>query len=131
MTALRQALASRADYTFGGALPKDFMLGQAAERNRVALPKVDRAHGLVLPPEKYCLTGATWGLKDEWESEEDEVEAEDGMVGVVGQGEDEKMGGLDNGVQEEDEDEDEEGLGTMEDVFGEEKEGGDTDMKED
>ncbi|KAK5132167.1 hypothetical protein LTR08_000324 [Meristemomyces frigidus] len=129
VTSLRQAIASRSGYTFVGHLPKEFMLEQAAERNRVALPKVERGWGVQLPPEKYCLTGAAWNLKEEWESDE-EAEGE-GMnghgEGVVGGSEDHEMGGVDGAV--EDEDGDEEGAGKMEDVFGEE--GGDTTMAQD
>ena len=64
VTALRQAIASRTGYTFqGGGLPKEFMLDQAQERNRIALPKVERGYGVQLPPEKYCLTGVGVGTK--------------------------------------------------------------------
>lgn len=34
----------------------------AMERNRVALPPVDKGYGIRLPPEKYCLTGVNWEL---------------------------------------------------------------------
>ena len=79
VTALRQGIASRQDFAFsGGHLPKEFMLEQAAERNRVGLPRVERGSGLVLPPEKFCLTGAGWGLKDNWEESEDEDEEMEG-----------------------------------------------------
>ncbi|KAI7509950.1 hypothetical protein KC347_g4779 [Hortaea werneckii] len=143
---LRQAIASRSgvEGSWRGYLPKEFMLEQAEERNRLALPKVQRAGGGVqLPPEKYCLTGSAWNLKEEWESEgEGEGQArEDGKPLTNGNGhslgesarrsrgsedgEDEKMGGMDDTQGG---DEDEEGMGRMEDVFGEE--GGDTQMEE-
>jgi transcription initiation factor TFIID subunit 9B len=128
VTALRQAIASRTGYHFqgGAALPKEFMLEQASERNRVALPKVERGYGVQLPPEKYCLTGVGWGLREEWDSEDDEEEVSRQANGVGGAGkEDERMGGLDGAM----EDEDEEGAGRMEDVFGESG-GGDTAMTE-
>lgn len=129
VTALRQAIASRVGYRFqSGALPKEFMLEQAAERNRVALPRVERVYGVMLPPEKYCLTGVGWGLKEEWDSEEDEEEEtearENGVAGA--EKDDEQMGGLD-GAADGDGDEDEEGAGKMEDVFGEDNEGGEED----
>lgn len=114
--ALRQAISSRTGYTFAGALPKEFMLEQASERNRIQLPKVERSYGVQLPPEKFCLTGVPWGLKDEWDSEE-EVE-ENGTVT-----QDTTMGDADGAA------EDEEGGGRMEDVFGED--GGDTSMTQD
>lgn len=129
VTALRQAIASRQDFAFsGGYLPKEFMLEQAAERNRVALPKVERGAGggLVLPEEKYCLTGASWGLKDTWEDSEDEEQ--EVRAGEGGRGQEVRMGGVEGG--EEAGDEDEEGAGRMEDVFGEEGGGEDVDMGE-
>ncbi|KAK0267696.1 Transcription initiation factor TFIID subunit 9 [Friedmanniomyces endolithicus] len=133
VTSLRQAIASRQGYTFQGHLPKEFMLEQAAERNRVALPKVERSYGVQLPPEKYCLTGVGWNLKDEWDSDEDlEDDEDEGMEGVGAQPkpltngtahaateDDVGMGGVEG--------EDEEGEGRMEDVFGEEG-GEDTEM---
>ncbi|KXS97803.1 hypothetical protein AC578_10546 [Pseudocercospora eumusae] len=106
MSALRGAIASRHGHTFVGPLPKEYMMEQAAERNRIQLPKVERSYGVQLPPEKYCLTGVGWGLKDEWESDEDEPE-EARVMGSQRKDEDERMG------------EDEEGAGRMEDVFGE------------
>lgn len=124
VTALRQAIASRQGFAFQSSLPKEFMLEQATERNRIALPTVERGYGVQLPPEKYCLTGVGWGLRDEWESDEDIPLVEDGARPVSSQKEDEKMGGMD-GMEE---DEDEEGAGRMEDVFGEG--GGDTSMQE-
>lgn len=134
VTSLRQAIASRQGYTFAGHLPKEFMLDQATERNRVTLPRVERGWGVQLPAEKFCLTGAGWDLKDEWDSEE-EVVAEEATNGTAngtvrrpasgGSKPDEPMDGLE-GAMDEDEDDDEEGGGRMEDVFGEE--GGDVDM---
>ena len=123
VTALRQAIASRQGHTFQGALPKEFMMEQAAERNRIALPKVERSYGVQLPPEKYCLTGVGWGLKDEWESEEEvTLEETSNRPTSASQKEDETMGGMDGA------EEDEEGAGRMEDVFGEGEGGGDTSM---
>lgn len=138
VSALRQAVASRQDFCFQGpALPKEWMLEQATERNRVVLPKVDRAWGVLLPPEKYCLTGTGWGIKDEWESEGEDGEDDgvdekeltlegalgNGKAAVNGDGEI-SMGGMDGAEGEE---EDEEGGGTFEDVFGAEE---DRDMDE-
>lgn len=48
------------------------MLEQASEKNRVALPRIEKAWGVQLPPEKYCLTGTGWTLKDMWDSDEEE-----------------------------------------------------------
>ncbi|KXT08272.1 hypothetical protein AC579_7577 [Pseudocercospora musae] len=118
MSALRGAIASRHGHTFVGPLPKEYMMEQAAERNRIQLPTVERSYGVQLPPEKYCLTGVGWGLKDEWESDEDVEAPVMSRSASQRKDEDERMGGLD---------EDEEGAGRMEDVFGE----GDTSMVQD
>ncbi|KAK5170874.1 Transcription initiation factor TFIID subunit 9 [Saxophila tyrrhenica] len=130
VTALRQAIASRTGYHFhpGGALPKEFMLEQAHERNKVALPRVERGYGVQLPSEKYCLTGVGWGMKEEWDSEEEiEMDVGDRSNGVrSAEREDEAM----EGVEGDAEGEDEEGMGRMEDVFGEEEGAGDTSMAE-
>ncbi|KAF2493949.1 TFIID-31kDa-domain-containing protein [Lophium mytilinum] len=102
LAALRTAVSAKAGYQFQPALPKEFLAEVAAERNRVALPRVEREYGVRLPPERYCLTGVGWGVKDEWESEEEEAEE---MVGVQV---DAVMGGMGAGTQEEEMDEDEE-----------------------
>lgn len=131
VTALRQAIASRQGYAFEPSLPKEFMLEQATERNRVALPKVERGYGVQLPEEKYCLTGVGWGLKEEWDSEEEEEEQlVNGTSGAppAARQEDETMGGMDGTGEEEGDDE---GEGKMEDIFGEEGGDGDDAMKED
>lgn len=134
VTALRQAIASRQGYAFEAALPKEFMLEQAGERNRVQLPKVERGYGVQLPEEKYCLTGVGWGMREEWDSEE-EIEEEQAKVNgaaappAASREEDERMGGVDGTGEEEG---DEEGEGKMEDIFGEGGGDGDDDvMKED
>ena len=130
MTALRQAISSRQGYSFETALPKEFMLEQAGDRNRVALPKVERGYGVQLPEEKYCLTGVGWSLQEEWDSEvEDEEPKVNGTAGaalpaVTGE-DDEDMGGVE-------EEGDDEGEGKMEDIFGEGGGDGEDDvMKED
>lgn len=86
VTAVRQAIASRGAAGRGGGLGKEFWLEQAGERNRVGLPKVVRGG---LPDEKWCLTGVGWGMKEEWSSEEEVEEGDEGG------GEDEVMGGMD------------------------------------
>ncbi|KAI9848275.1 MAG: Transcription initiation factor TFIID subunit 9 [Sclerophora amabilis] len=112
LAALRLSVASRLNYQFTSQLPKEFLLDQAQERNRVALPVVGREWGVRLPPERYCLTGVGWGLKDEWESEGDE-EGDEELGGGEGTGTEGEMG------QEETGEEKEEGDERMEDVFGE------------
>lgn len=111
--ALKTAISARAAYQFSPALPKEFLTELAAERNRIALPRVDREFGIRLPPERYCFTGVGWGVKESWE---DEVEVEEGVedvsaaggVGVGGPvggalGADTVMGGMEEEEVEEDE----------------------------
>ncbi|WPH00586.1 Hypothetical protein R9X50_00341600 [Acrodontium crateriforme] len=129
VTSLRQAIASRQNHTFTGHLPKEFMLEQAAERNRVVLPRIEeRGYGVQLPEEKYCLTGTGWGFKDEWDEDEEDDDDDEPVPETNGHAtaiekEDQEMGGVD--------DEDEEGGGRMEDVFGEERSVEDTSMTQD
>ena len=129
VTALRQAISSRQGYSFETALPKEFMLEQAGDRNRVALPKVERGYGVQLPEEKYCLTGVGWSLQEEWDSEvEDEEPKLNGTAGAAlpaATGEDdEDMGGVE-------EEGDDEGEGKMEDIFGEGPADGEDDVMKD
>lgn len=116
VNSLRQAIASRQDYQFHAALPKDFMLEQAGEKNRVALPKIEKSWGVQLPPEKYCLTGTGWNLKDMWDSDEDEEAEGTQANGHAANGANgtsvAAVGGLDGA------DEKEEGMDSFEDVFG-------------
>ena len=112
---LRLSIASRTHYQFSPTMPKDYYHDQAHERNRVALPAVGRDWGVRLPPEQYCLTGASWGLKEEWD---EEVGEEDRTV----------LGSMEvdrdlNGEQEEDANEEENGHERMEDLFGDGAEG--------
>ncbi|KAI9682272.1 MAG: Transcription initiation factor TFIID subunit 9 [Caeruleum heppii] len=114
LPALRLSISSRLNYQFQNDLGKEFLLDLAQERNRVGLPGVPRQWGLRLPPERYCLTGVGWGLKEEWESEgEDEVEAdgEEGTKGAGVDGDGEGEAGAEDGDDR------------MEDLFGDE--GGD------
>jgi transcription initiation factor TFIID subunit 9B len=124
--ALRMSIASRLHYQFQPGLPKEFLMDIAAERNRIMLPGVSRGHdggaaatatasgtlmgGMRLPPERFCLTGVGWGLKEEWESEgEEEMDIDNARGGGPAGGR----------TEETDEMEDDEGDGRMEDVFGE------------
>ena len=131
LAALRMAIQSRLGYQYSSSLPKEFLKQLADEKNRVALGPAVRdtenvgplVGGVRLPHERYCLTGRGWGLKDEWESEGEESIEENGAT--------QKSSGPDGmQVDEEDVDEDEEGVGRMEDVFGDEGGGdGDTEMQ--
>ena len=91
LNALRTAVQGRATQQFQHALGKEFMADLAAERNRIALPRVDREFGLRLPPERYCFTGVGWGVRGAWE---DEVGSEDGEGGDGGDGDEEMDGEL-------------------------------------
>lgn len=114
LQAVQLAISSRLQYQFsggssGGGLSKEWMLEQAQQRNRVALPRVlQNEWGVRLPSERFVLTGVPWGLKGEWVEEGDEefvTAGGEGMEGVLKQGQQEE-----EGVEEEG--------GTMEDLFG-------------
>ncbi|KAJ4350914.1 Transcription initiation factor TFIID subunit 9 [Ascochyta clinopodiicola] len=127
LNALRTSVAGRAAVMGGsggggGGLGKEFLAEIAMERNRVALPRVEREFGVRLPPERYCFTGVGWGVKEAWEADED-VESDEDMEGVAAGGPvggavadgfgapveaDTEMGGMDEEV---DEDEFEEVMG--------------------
>ncbi|KAF2017656.1 TFIID-31kDa-domain-containing protein [Aaosphaeria arxii CBS 175.79] len=79
--ALKTAISARAAYQLSPALPKEFMTDIASERNRIALPRVDREFGVRLPPERYCFTGVGWDVKESWE---EEVEVDEDMTGSGG-----------------------------------------------
>lgn len=112
LSSLRLSIESRTHYQFNPSLPKEFYHEIAQERNRVALPSVSKDWGLRLPPEQYCLTGVGWGLKEEWDSEGEEVEQDE---------KDQMM--LDSAIEDDGEGEGEEdGNERMEDLFGEELE---------
>lgn len=132
LPALRLSIASRLHYQFQTGLPKEFLMEVASERNRIALPGVNRGFdpaaagpngappgaanqsvlvgGMRLPPERFCLTGTGWNMKDEWDSEgeEDMPDAsQQAGSGPAGAGE------------EDDEGDEDDGDGKMEDIFGE------------
>ncbi len=123
LNALRTAVGARAASSFAGQLSKEFMAEVASERNRVALPKVEREFGLRLPPERYCFTGVGWSVKEAWEMDENVDDDEEmdlgegdratGFGGPVGGdvngGDDTAMGGMEE--EEQDEDEFEEAMG--------------------
>ncbi|EOD47872.1 putative transcription initiation factor 31kd protein [Neofusicoccum parvum UCRNP2] len=113
--AIRSAIASRLNYQFNPVLPKEFLLELAQEKNRVSLPRPEREYGVRLPPERYCFTGAGWGLKEEWDSEvEDDGEGDNDGVN----GGDRMEGVRGEDMEEDDEDEFEEVMG----VGGEDRE---------
>ena len=111
LSSLRLSVASRTHYQFNPTLPKDFYQDIAQERNRVALPFVDREWGLRLPPEQYCLTGEGWNLKDEWDAEDDEMND-------AGSADQTRLEDVLEHAEEDTEGEEE--IGRMEDIFGEE-----------
>ena len=134
LQALRLSIASRLHYQFQTGLPKEFLMDVASERNRIALPGVSRGFdaaaggpngtapnsanqsvmmaGMRLPPERFCLTGTGWNMKDEWDSEGEEDDMPDAPT----------QAGAGNGAAGEEGEEggdDDEGDGKMEDIFGE------------
>ena len=130
LTALRLSIASRLHYQSSMSLPKEFLLDLANERNRVALPPVRQEWGVRLPPEKYCLTGVGWGLRGEWDSEEDieigDVDDDDDVDDEeAGQGFATENGHDEDAKEEEDEDDEDDEDDAMEDIFGEEPGGQD------
>ena len=114
LAGLKLSIASRTQYQYDPTLPKEFHHEVAAERNKVALPAVGRDWGLRLPAEQFCLTGVGWGLKEEWDTDgETESEEKGDEMAVDEHREDEE------GIEDED------GNERMEDVFGEDVDGGD------
>ncbi|KAI9805841.1 MAG: hypothetical protein M1825_000455 [Sarcosagium campestre] len=105
LPALRLSVASRMNYQYQASLPKEFLLDLANERNRIALPLPGKEYGVRLPPEKYCLTGVGWELKEEWTSE----------------GEEEVDGDEDEGHDQPRLDDGEDGDERMEDIFGDDE----------
>lgn len=65
---VRLAVASRVNYQFKPAPPKELLLELAQEKNRKPLPAVQEQWGLRLPPEKYCLTAKEWTFEEEEET---------------------------------------------------------------
>lgn len=99
--AVQIAIQSRLQYQFtgsqGGGLSKEFLLETAQARNKISLPRVlQNEWGVRLPSERFVLTGVPWGLKEEWESE-DEGEPGDAMEGVQATEEEGVEGGEDGG----------------------------------
>ncbi|KKY30270.1 putative transcription initiation factor tfiid subunit 9 [Diaporthe ampelina] len=120
--AVKLAIGARLAYQFrggggatgGGGISKDALAGLAAERNKVALPRVPPGEwGVRLPSEKFVLSGVGWGLRDvlarngEDDSGDDDDDDDEEMVDAMEhQPNDEDVGG--DGVEG----------GTMEDIFG-------------
>lgn len=131
LSAVRLSIASRLHYQFQTGLPKEFLMDIASDRNRIALPGAARGYdmagnraqqaanqsvllgGMRLPPERFCLTGTGWDMREEWESEgEEEVGEEmerDGEAAGAPEVKEEEEGGEDEDAED----------GKMEDVFGE------------
>ena len=115
LSALRLSIASRTHYQFNPTLPKEFYNEIAQEKNRVGLPPVSKDWGMRLPPEQYCLTGAGWNLREEWDEEDEEMEDV---------AKEERMDDVDGEEAEGEDGRDEEGGGRMEDIFGEDNAAG-------
>lgn len=113
---LRMSVASRINHQFNTALPKEFLLDIAQERNKIALPTVGKEFGVRLPPEKYSLTGINWDLaetREDW-MDDSSGEEEEGSEGGFGGPKVELVGAGGDGMD-------------VDDLFAEE-EGGDSSM---
>ncbi|KAK1837186.1 transcription initiation factor IID, 31kD subunit-domain-containing protein [Podospora conica] len=123
--AIQLAIASRLAYQFrgtGGGISKEWMMAQAEERNKVALPRVAPSEwGARLPGERFVLNGAGWGLRDVWAGQQGGEEDSGEEEGV-------DFGDAMEGVETEDVTGDGVEGGTMGDVFGDE--GMDEEMEE-
>lgn len=116
--AVKLAITSRLVYQFrgggnmtgGGGISKDSLSHLAAERNKVALPRVPPGEwGVRLPSEKFVLSGVGWGLRDilaRNAGDDSDEEDEEMLDAPEQQPNDEDIGG--DGVEG----------GTMEDMFG-------------
>ncbi|KAI9853114.1 MAG: Transcription initiation factor TFIID subunit 9 [Thelocarpon superellum] len=125
LAALRLAVASRLSYQFNPGLPKEYLMELASERNRVALPTAAKEVGVRLPPERFCLTGVGWGVREEWESEVEVDDEDDEMGDDAAAAARREMGdGEEDEADEEGEGENEDGDARMEDLFGEDEGGG-------
>ena len=120
VAALRLAIHSRTHYQYSPTLPKEYYMDLAQEKNRIALPPVQKEWGMRLPPEQYLLTGQGWEMAEEFDLADEEGVENGGDATMLDQGGSEQGG------------EDVEG-GTMEDIFGPDGDGGEGDegMQED
>ena len=132
---LRMSIASRVNHQFNTSLPKEFLLDIAQDRNKIALPPVDKGYGIRLPPEKYCLTGVNWELVDGddfWifddQEEGEDIAGEEGgdlsgngmegvLPGIVGDGDGDGDGGDEDAPGEDDD-------MNVDDIFGSGASGG-------
>ena len=119
IASLKLATQQRMASQFQPRLPKEFLKGIAEERNRIGLaaPLRDSERsgptigGVRLPHERYCLTGMSWGLKDEWDSEGEESANDEADNGVRANGDPMQMDGVDE--PDEDGDGDDDGVGDL------------------
>ena len=74
---VKLGIENRNRHQHNNEIPKDFLFDLAHERNKVALPSVGRDWGVRLPPEKFCLTGVGWSLKEDWPSPTDDDDDDD------------------------------------------------------
>ncbi|KAI0190831.1 transcription initiation factor IID, 31kD subunit-domain-containing protein [Astrocystis sublimbata] len=95
--AIHIAIASRQTYQFrggsggggagggGGGASKEWLQELARERNKVALPRIlANEWGVRLPNERFVLSGQAWGLRDQWENDDDS-DAMEGLERAEGQ----------------------------------------------
>jgi hypothetical protein len=60
---IRLAIQNRMDHSFTSPPPRDFLIEIARQKNSTPLPLIPEKFGPRLPPERYCLTGANYKVK--------------------------------------------------------------------
>ncbi|KAI1375286.1 TFIID-31kDa-domain-containing protein [Hypoxylon crocopeplum] len=95
--AINLSIASRQAFQFrggagggaggaGGGASKEWLQELARERNRIALPRVlANEWGARLPNERFVMSGMNWGLKENWDADdEDDSDEDEDMEGIGG-----------------------------------------------
>jgi transcription initiation factor TFIID subunit 9B len=120
LPSLRLSIASRTHYQLSAKPGKEHLIELATERNKVSLPPpVAKDAAFRLPPDRYVLSGVGWSINEGWESEGEEEVMD---VDVDNEG---------KAAREEEEDEDEEVEGgRMEDLYGNDPDADEMDIKE-
>lgn len=56
----RLAVEGRKQYSFTPMPPREMLIGMAKDRNSAPLPVVPSRHGVLLPPDRFCLTSENY-----------------------------------------------------------------------
>jgi transcription initiation factor TFIID subunit 9B len=62
---VRLATSGKLSFCFTHPPPREVLLGLATARNEVPLPVIGERFGILLPPEKYCLTAQNFTIDPE------------------------------------------------------------------